>query len=47
MKEDLTHYLSINTPYFLVGLAIYFLITLFKVHILCHIQPRLFELERL
>jgi hypothetical protein len=43
MKESLSHYLLPNSPYLLVGVGLYFLLTSFKVHMVWYIQPRLFD----
>ena len=43
MKEDFTHYLLTSSLFFVIGLCIYFLLSVFKVHIIRYIQPRLHD----
>ncbi len=42
MKSDLTHLVLINPTWLLVGLLIYFILSLFKVHIIWDIQPKIY-----
>ena len=42
MKEDLTHYFLVNPLWFIAGLVIYFIISLFKVHLIWYVQPKIY-----
>jgi hypothetical protein len=43
MKLDLTQYILINSTWLLAGLLIYFILSLFKVHIIWNIQPKIYN----
>ena len=43
MKSDLTHLVLINPTWLLAGLLVYFILSLFKVHIIWDIQPKIYN----